>query len=363
MSALLRTAFICGCCMALAAVGWTAWTLRNDPQRLIETRAAHVTQFLDSMDLFEMTPDQLRAAGFLLDTPRAQAEFEKQAWQRVPYLYDLPTDLHQQPTMVRAKAIAAAMSGGGSCDYFRQTTRLIDKLRIMPSGMGYCSDHTEGFLALAPMWDIFAVEVSTSVHTILSVWVPEENRWVLFDPQSCLIPRDSQGRYLSLPQTRDRYLADLPVDWEFFGTPEKHFTCVTPAQLGNFDSAEKMRDATMTLGINVLENDVYRETLGWMPKPVRQAALLATGIMPHYVMLQDEHTRMPAKLAVLWWRDVLYVSAMSLMLVLYPLARALPWAAAALSSVRIPHLRLSSRRSVLSKLHRLHTPRRLESAA
>lgn len=318
MPGLLRNASRVGWLLAAVALLYVLHLSLHRRQALIDIRFAHFSRFATTDHLWRAQPSQLLREGFLTDTPAVRAKFAEWAWREVPWLHDLPDNISDLPTIERAKAITFAMSGGGSCSEFLHTATLSEKLKQIPEGIGLCSDHTECFLAIAPMFDIFAVEISVTSHTILSIWRPETASWVMFDPQSCLIARDQTGQYLSPMEVRRLELAGQHVDWEFFGQPSKHFTCVTPQSLGNFDSHEDFTEAVLTMGNNVIEADRHRNSLRWMPRPLRQPIFLLAGIMPGYALLEDDHTEKPALYRKIWRRNVTYAGTTLLLLLLSP---------------------------------------------
>jgi hypothetical protein len=250
-----------------------AWQV--NPTWLVELRQAFFTTMVQDRTVFEAAPAGLRALGFRTDPPALVAQWRERLTRELDYLRSLPADFASRSTVEKARAIVRLHSYDGG-PKFDTRTLLVDKLRAIPYGFGVCSDHSEWFIALSSIFDIDSREVLTACngHVTAAFYAYELNQWVWIDPLYSLMAKDPAGRCLSAVALRDAMLQGARID------PRQH-----PA----YDDPNHLRDLALTFGNNVFEYDAYRERLLFLPLPVRQAILLAAGIMPSYRMLLDQH--------------------------------------------------------------------------
>jgi hypothetical protein len=316
----LRWLFYAGCVCVVALPVWIAYAYRYQPGLLVDIRNANLCRDAKSADIFVAPPERLVEMGFLTDSKEEIARFRAQYFDKITCLRDLPADFESMDTLERAKTLSCVMSGGGLCEYFGDSTTLFDKLERMRDGAGLCSDHVEGFIALCQLFGIFATEVHGTVHTVAQVWCPETGRWVLIDPEGCILPRDASGRPLNVLETRDAYISGQPVYWDFFGETERHTICTRWDEIGNFDDISDMHELMFTFGSNVFEVDRVRRSMRRVPKVARQLYYQAMGVMPGYLTLSDELTTRGVHFAGIRTRTRVVAGAYVVALGAYPAA-------------------------------------------
>lgn len=287
-----------------------------NPQLLIDIRYGLFGRIVDSPQLAELPPSQLRADGFLEDHPREIEAWRSRMLRELDFLAELPADFDGRATLEKAKWLAARMSGGGGAGVFADGDLLIDKLRAMPSGVGKCSDYVEGFQSLCSVFGINSFEFSITHHTVAAVHCPELAKWIFIDPQFCLLAKDSSGQYVSPVEMRKFALAGGRLDFHFFGDPARQFARLNPQTLGYYDAVDDFFEFVMPYGNNIFAVDAKRTSLRWVPKPLRQLWYKWIGLMPDYMILRDANTRIPARILPL--RIVSIVVLLCLTLLCFP---------------------------------------------
>lgn len=315
----LRVVFWTTLLVDVVLIGVVLIAIRANPQWLIDQRFAIFSRPLASTSVFNRSPEELRADGFLSDPMELKASRRPELLQKVSYLADLPNSFDSWTTLKRAQWLADKMGHDGGRG-FPGGTILVEKLNQMPRGVGLCSDHVEGFIALCSIFGIEAREISTSVHTTAGVYLPEEHRWIWIDPEYALVCRDSTGRLMTSCEMRDAVLREEDFLLEYFGSdPTRVMARINPRQHEFYNAPGDFGDLVLTYGNNVFEFDGYRAGTTWMPRPIRQFALLMLGIQPDYRFVNDKQS--PRAQQVLALRGQSYAIGLPLVLgtIAYPL--------------------------------------------
>lgn len=279
----------------LAALGWF---YKHDRQWFLDQRFAFFSKIETGRNVFEDTPEELRGIGFFTDSPERRAAWKEYMLRELESLRKLPKDFDTQPTLEKAKILARTLSAGGG-PALREDAVLIDKLRLLSTGAGFCSDHSECLLALCTAFGIEAREVSITHHTASGVYCPELKKWAWIDSEYLLTADDPQGRPLSGPELRDAIAMKKPFKLIYFGDPQKPLAAQNPYDYGFVNGPHAGSELIMSFGNNVFQVDEERQKLRWMPKGIRQLVYFAQGIMPTYRIYSDQYSLLPARLTSL----------------------------------------------------------------
>lgn len=296
--------------LASAGLGvWVLHLLRTDLGPIIDLKTALFTESVSDRGFFTEPPAELSRDGFSMDDSARIAAWRRRLSGEIPYLAHLDDlELPEDP-VARAKAIALLFSAGANRNC--GASSLMENVRRLPEGEGCCSDHTEVFLALTSVLGVVARETRQTEHTHNEIYDPTAGRWIWIDPQYALLARDpAQGRYLSLLELRDHYIQGVPFEFEFFGTPNHEFATRSPYEGFYYDSPEDFTDVYFVRGNNIFQQDDFRASLGFLPKPAWQLAGMLVGSVPGFVIYSDAATSRPAEL------ERLKVGAITLVLVL-----------------------------------------------
>lgn len=267
-------------------------------QWFIDQRYSMFSRIETNAASFDIPPATRAATGFLADSPAEIERWHQRLLDELPALRDLPADFSSWTALDRAKRLAMVFSRGGGVPP-PSSAVLIEKFRWLRAGFGYCSDHTECHIALCSIFDVPVYESSSSSHTTTAVYATELKKWVWMDPQYLLVARGADGQLLSPIELRDANLNSRPFIFEYFGDPDGPLASVQPETLPLYNGPENFSDFVMPWGANVFQVDEWRSRLTWLPKPLRQIAYIAGGIMPVYRIYSDQHTTLPARLTML----------------------------------------------------------------
>ena len=267
---------------------------------LIALREAFVTESTRDLGLFALAPDALAARGFRTETPEAIEAWKRENFPKIPYL-DAETlaGLPEEP-VARARAIALlySVNGGSICGGF---DGLLDSLQRMPQGLGCCSDHGEGFLALGQALGLQVREVHHTEHAFDEFWVPALGKWVFIDTQYAVMARDPDGTWLGAFEIRERLREGKPFDYDFFGGPRHHFAkgfpWKSPWESPYYKDIEGFKNLRLIWGSNIYEQDRFEARLAWMPRAGRHVIGHLLGVFPPRVIYEDAVTTDAAQLA------------------------------------------------------------------
>lgn len=295
----------------LAALVFLTHAWVSDPQKLIDIRRALFTRLTTDPELFERPTEELRARGFRTDTLAVREYYRNAIDRETDLMVRLGGDFSSLTALDKVKRIVRlfARDGGGRLP---DSTDLLDKLIALPKRAGLCSDHTEVFQALCSVLDIDAREIITTRHNTAMFFSPEHDRWIWVDPEFSLFARDQRGEYLSALGLRRAFLAEQPVDFEFFGDETQILAREQARQHPGYQTAADFSDVCFQFGNNVFEVDLRRIRMRDVPKPVRQFIGLVEGVVPPYYMLLDPHAVVAANLR----REQILWSALALALLL-----------------------------------------------
>ena len=263
----------------------TLYLLRTDPSKVVLLKTALFTKPVADRSAFTAPPRALIEQGFMTDdTERIDAwrerMIEEAHWVSVIDERALPSD-----PVARAKAITLLFSTNGddSCG----APSLMANVHRLPTGKGCCSDHSEVFLALSSFLGLQARETRQTRHTHNEIYDSESKQWIWIDSQFALMARSPDGRYLSLLELRDRYIAGDQFEFEFFGTGAHEFSRHSPREGEYYSSSAEFVDLYVGLGNNVFEQDDFRARLAFLPKPVWQLLGKITGVVPGFALYSD----------------------------------------------------------------------------
>lgn len=293
--------------------------IRINPQWLLEQRLALFSDSIADALVFTRSPEALRRDGFRSDPAALRAERGGVLRAELAYLADVPPDFGARATLERAQWLAARMGRDGG-EAFPAGTALVEKLKQMPAGIGLCSDHVEGFIALCSVFGIEAREVSSSVHTMAGVYARELGRWIWIDPEFALVARAPSGELMTMWELRDAALRGMEFQLEYFGgDPKRVMAGIDPRTHEYYDAPGDFRDLVLTFGNNVFEFDGYRRGTAWMPRVLRQAVLLGLGLQPGYRVVDDERSPLASRLPGLRGQSLAIAMPLALGTLAYPL--------------------------------------------
>jgi hypothetical protein len=298
---------------ALALDAWSGWWLVSRLRHghgaeedlakkgeLVQVRESFFTDATHDLGLFALSPEDLVARGFDVETTASVASWRNENLERIPYLDAATIDALPVEPVARARAIALlySVNGGSICGGFDD---LLDSLQRMPQGFGCCSDHGEGFLALGQALGLQVRELYHSEHAFNEFWVPALGKWVFIDTQYALMARDPDGTWLGAFEIRERLREGKPFEYDFFGGPRHHFAkgfpWKTPWDSPYYKDIDGFKNLRLIWGSNIYEQDRFEERLGWMPRSARHVIGHVAGVFPRRVIYEDAVTTDAARLA------------------------------------------------------------------
>jgi hypothetical protein len=113
------------------------------------------------------------------------------------------------------------------------------------------------------------------------------NKWIWIDPLFALLAKNQYGEYLSLMEIRQTYYKDEKVVYEFFGNDYHYLKNNDPCKHDYFDNKQDFSDIMVTWGNNIFEEDRFNRDLEFLPKALRQFIGLLIGVLPSYVVYED----------------------------------------------------------------------------
>lgn len=256
------------------------------PDALVKLRNVFVMEVRDGTGVLEASPRDLRREGFLVDDPELADQWIQRMRRELPYLQG---PLPEHPVdRVQLLIRRFSRNGGGDCGAFDDLSHLLERINE-GEGHGCCSDHTEALIAIGRAAHLQVREVSNTRHVFAELYLPKEERWVWVDPQYALLAKGPDGRYLSLLDLREAYLDGRTFSFEFFGTKHHVLNGNEPGFLAYYDEPSDFSDVWIDWGNNVFEADRLYSSLP-LPRPALQLVGLATGDIPHKVMVRDANS-------------------------------------------------------------------------
>ncbi len=223
----------------------------------ILVREALFTEHLADPAVLDAPPSALTGNGFLdEDLRRAELFRPGFAAARIPISDSTASAIDR----ARALVLGFSVGGGATCGTF--TGSLVEQALWLRSAQGCCSDHTEVFLALAPLARLSAREVRNADHTVVEIFDPRSREWVMVDPMGALLARDSSGRALSMHDLRRSLLARATVRWEMFGAGWRHPRDTTSAWFRTTYGVGSERDRIWSELMWTWGNNVYLQAAG-----------------------------------------------------------------------------------------------------
>ncbi len=261
-------------------------------QLKIEIRFSLFSRFTNTIDDFDKTPTDFKNGA--LDFVHYKENYLKDVLSS----HSIPPFYFQDTTKLvnRVKEIILTYSKNGGLGCGINSDDLIKNIKWLSedNGHGCCSDHSQVFVALCLVNNIFPKEVHHSSHTFNEFFDPKLQKWIWVDTQFCLFAKDEQGNYMSLKEIYNAFQGDKAINWEFFGTPQHQF--YTKEGLANFEelfSKQQFKLITMTTGNNVFEMDYYNKKYALVPREIAQFYFLATHKQPKYLFFDPKNTIKP----------------------------------------------------------------------
>jgi hypothetical protein len=90
-----------------------------------------------------------------------------------------------------------------------------------------------------------------------------------------------------LLEVRDRYFEEEPFEFDFFGTESHEFSKHPPREGAYYSGPAEFEDLYIGLGNNVFEQDDFRASLGYLPKPAWQLLGKLVGVVPGFAIYAD----------------------------------------------------------------------------
>lgn len=186
---------------------------------------------------------------------------------------------------VQKITLTYSKNGGEGCGDLSDD--LIESIKWLHSdkGHGCCSDHSQAFIAMCLVNQIFAREVHHASHTFNEYFDPKTGKWVWVDSQFCLMAKNEQGELMGIAEIYELFQKGQIPDWYFYGT-SNHFLYhkVDIEKATKYFNKSEFGLIAMTLGNNVFENDHFNKKYSKLPREVRQGLLLLTGVQPSYLI-------------------------------------------------------------------------------
>ena len=193
----------------------------------------------------------------------------------------------------KAKKITLSFSKNGG--YPIHSIDLKKKINKLSQSKGWCSDHSEAFIAVSHLFGLKTREVHNSYHTFNEFYSDEYKKWIWIDSQFALMAYE-KNIPLNLLEIKKLYDLDKKLEWKCFGDSNFYLFDHKVSSLVYYDEKEDFEVLMLTNGNNVFENDIENKKLSLFHKTIRQLILLTKGIQPEYKIF---HTYKGEKLKLL----------------------------------------------------------------
>jgi hypothetical protein len=284
----------------------------------VNVRFALFSSYTQNLSDFEYNPTELKNGA--LDFVYFKEKYIKNILEThaiAPFAF---ADSINYRDRVKKIALTYSKNGGPGCG--ANSDDLVKNIKWLSedNGHGCCSDHSQAFIALCLINNIFAREVHHKSHTFNEFFDPQLQKWVWIDTQYCLMAQNEIGQYLSLKEIFLYSKENKKIEWAFFGTPlHKLYNTSDYKRITNYFTPQEFSLILMTLGNNVFEVDYYNQKYAWVSQELRQFLLLSIHKQPSYLFYDPQNLLVSKlkKIQITFWSIILFFGGINLW-ILFP---------------------------------------------